>query len=287
MRRFLIFFLLLALPYVCFGEAGWEGQFYNQHTDQEKTVPTDGQLYKWDAAQNLWVLGTDTDSTYTASGTLLNLTGSAFSLKEGTLTTTKGCKYVSGTGLVCDQDYLTAEVDGSTTNEINTITLPNANVTAGLGITFAQSGPIAITESAPDTVTFTVTETDPIAIYTSIPFTFKPLGGNAILNTVLNKTMPFAGTITGWRVASPTSSSITIQVNKSTTASPDERTYAEISGTEDIVLSTAFQNQDLSLSSWTATFAKGDTIQFQIISATSGNPSDVVQGVLYVTKTGS
>jgi hypothetical protein len=57
-------------------------------------------------------------------------------------------------------DFLTAEVDGSTTNEINTITLPDANVTAGLGITFAQSGSIAITESAPDTITFTVTEVD-------------------------------------------------------------------------------------------------------------------------------
>jgi hypothetical protein len=58
-------------------------------------------------------------------------------------------------------DITITEVDGSTTNEINTITLPDANVTAGLGITFAQSGAIAITESAPDTVTFTVTEVDP------------------------------------------------------------------------------------------------------------------------------
>jgi hypothetical protein len=62
-----------------------------------------------------------------------------------------------------DLGYLTAEVDGSTTNEINTLTLPDANVTAGLGITFTQAGAMAITESAPDTVLFTVTESDPLS----------------------------------------------------------------------------------------------------------------------------
>ena len=44
---------------------------------------------------------------YTAGGTLLQLVGAEFSVKEGTLTTTKGCKYVAGSGIVCDQDYLT------------------------------------------------------------------------------------------------------------------------------------------------------------------------------------
>jgi len=49
----------------------------------------------------------DQDTTYSAGGTLLNLTGTTFSINEGTLTDGKGCKYVSGTGLVCDQGYLT------------------------------------------------------------------------------------------------------------------------------------------------------------------------------------
>lgn len=47
---------------------------------------------------------TDTNTTYTASGTLLNLTGTAFSLLEGTLTNGKYCTYVTGTGLVCNSD---------------------------------------------------------------------------------------------------------------------------------------------------------------------------------------
>lgn len=52
-----------------------------------------------------------TDTTYSATGTLLDLTSEVFSVNAGDLTNTKGCKYVSGTGLVCDQDYLTTESD--------------------------------------------------------------------------------------------------------------------------------------------------------------------------------
>ncbi|MBU1045568.1 hypothetical protein KJ616_00405, partial [Patescibacteria group bacterium] len=46
------------------------------------------------------------DTNLAAAGTLLQLVGDTLSIKEGTLTTTKGCKYVSGTGIVCDQDYI-------------------------------------------------------------------------------------------------------------------------------------------------------------------------------------
>jgi len=47
------------------------------------------------------------DTNLSVSGTLLDLTGDTLSVNEGTLTDGKGCKYVSGTGLVCDQSYLT------------------------------------------------------------------------------------------------------------------------------------------------------------------------------------
>jgi hypothetical protein len=47
---------------------------------------------------------TDTNTTYTASGSLLQLSGTAFSLKEGTLTNGKFCTYSSTTGLVCTSD---------------------------------------------------------------------------------------------------------------------------------------------------------------------------------------
>jgi len=50
----------------------------------------------------------DTNTTYAATGTLLNLTGTNFKVNEGTLTNTKLCLYTSGTGIVCNT------TDGST-----------------------------------------------------------------------------------------------------------------------------------------------------------------------------
>ncbi|MEX0920303.1 MAG: tail fiber domain-containing protein, partial [Candidatus Pacearchaeota archaeon] len=47
---------------------------------------------------------TDDDTTYSASGTLLDLSGTTFSVNEGTLTDGKLCTYVSGTGIVCNSD---------------------------------------------------------------------------------------------------------------------------------------------------------------------------------------
>lgn len=52
--------------------------------------------------------------------------------------------------------YLDAEVDGSTTNEINTITGDDSNTTSGLGITIAGAGTVATSVSG-DTVTITGT----------------------------------------------------------------------------------------------------------------------------------
>jgi hypothetical protein len=57
---------------------------------------------------------TDTNTTYSASGTLLDLSSTTFSVKAGTLTDTKGCKFTTASGLVCDQDYLTSVASDST-----------------------------------------------------------------------------------------------------------------------------------------------------------------------------
>jgi len=118
-----------------------------------------------------------------------------------------------------------------------------------------------------------------------IQFTFKSFGGTIAINTLLNKISPCAGTITAWRVISDTTGSITFQVNKSTTASPDEPSFAEISGTEDPALSSAFQGTDTSLSSWTATVARGDSLQVKVTSETAGNINGTVRVLLYITRT--
>gem|GEM_PF-6551208 len=78
--------------------------------DTTTTAPTNGQTLKWDGSN--WVPADDNDTTYTASGTLLNLSGNTFSVNEGTLTDTRLCTYEAGTGLVCNTDPNTV---GSTT----------------------------------------------------------------------------------------------------------------------------------------------------------------------------
>jgi len=59
------------------------------------------QVLKKTAADN-WDCAADANTTYSASGTLLDLTGATFSVNEGTLTDTKYCIYTAGTGIVCD-----------------------------------------------------------------------------------------------------------------------------------------------------------------------------------------
>ena len=78
----------------------------------------------------------DTDTTYTASGTLLDLSTTTFSVNAGTLTTGKGCKFVTGSGIVCDQDYST------TVGTITSVTGTSPIVSSG-GTTPAISATIA------------------------------------------------------------------------------------------------------------------------------------------------
>ena len=70
----------------------------------------------------------DDNTTYTAGGTLLNLTGTTFSVNEGALTNNRLCTYVTGTGLVCNTDPNTltlgsidnhSDVDTTTTAPTN------------------------------------------------------------------------------------------------------------------------------------------------------------------------
>ena len=79
----------------------------------------------------------------------------------GTVATDTTAIYdIDGAGLSITTGTLNA-ADTSPTNEINTITTPDAEVTAGLGITFADTGIMTITESA-DTITFDATEVDSV-----------------------------------------------------------------------------------------------------------------------------
>ena len=98
------------------------------------------------------------------------------------------CTNLEGTLLAITNGVLNAtEVDGSTTNEINTITTPDTEATEGLGITFADTGIITISESA-DTITFDATEADTLASVT---------GRGATTETASTFNGGITGTLTG------------------------------------------------------------------------------------------
>ena len=111
----------------------------------------------WTSGFNTTFDSRDSDTIYSASGLLLDLTGTTFSVNNGTLTNAKGCKFVTGTGIVCDQDYLTSytesdplwsgnKTDVAFKNEANVFTagqsLTGQNITAINCIIFDSGGKI-------------------------------------------------------------------------------------------------------------------------------------------------
>ncbi len=61
-----------------------------------------GDVLKFDGSK--WIPASDQDTTYTAGGQLLYLTGTTFKIKEGTLTDGRLCSFDSTFGLVCNTD---------------------------------------------------------------------------------------------------------------------------------------------------------------------------------------
>ena len=87
--------------YISAGESYFAGAVTIGAYTLPNTDGTNGYVLKTDGSGTLtWQ--TDNNTTYTAGGTLLDLTTGTFSLNEGTLTNGKLCTYVSDTGLVCN-----------------------------------------------------------------------------------------------------------------------------------------------------------------------------------------
>lgn len=83
------------------------------------------------ALNSTWNYTTNTDTTYTASGTLLDLTGTGFSVNEGTLTDERICEYEStGTQIECTKAL---DASGQCTGDIcgGGHTHPASEVTTG------------------------------------------------------------------------------------------------------------------------------------------------------------
>ncbi len=94
----------------------------------------------------------------------------------------------------------------------------------------------------------------------AIPFIID--GGGAAISAGSKGflTVPFACTITGWRIVADQSGSIAVTVKRSTYS--NFPTTAAISGTEKPTLSSAQKNEDTNLTTWTTAIAAGDVLEF-------------------------
>jgi hypothetical protein len=96
-------------------------------------------------------------------------------------------------------------------------------------------------------------------------------GGGSVITTGEkgHVELPFAMAITGWTILADQAGSIVVDVWKDTYANYPPTNADSIAGTEKPTLSSAQNNQDLSLTTWTTTVAAGDILAFEVESATT------------------
>jgi len=101
---------------------------FNGEIQPDGSTCSNGEILKKTAA-NDWDCSADAGGNYTASGTLLQLVGTDFSLKEGTLTNGKGCSYLSASGLNCNSDFLTSAITSlqGLTSSVQTVATSTAS----------------------------------------------------------------------------------------------------------------------------------------------------------------
>jgi hypothetical protein len=193
-----------------------------------------------------------------------------------------------------EASFLTTEVDGSTTNEIEVVdeAYSAANFNGGTTSAVSQDdlydlihagdsdddGKADILDTTSNGFVKTTSGTGAISIDTSTYLTTSPQvfgitidgGGSAITTGVKGYvTVPYTGTISRWDILADQSGSIVIDVWKDTYANFPPTVADTIAGSEKPTLSSAQKNQDTSLSSWTTSVTAGDVIGFNVDSATT------------------
>lgn len=163
-----------------------------------------------------------------------------------------------------DTSVTTFDFDGS---DFNVTSSPAGEVNISLNYGTSAGQPSEGNHSHSDTVGFSVNLGNGSDVITSSePPVFV--------------TIPYGATITGWRMRSSVSGSITLVVAKAATGSS---TFTTISGSEAPSLSSQTFNSDTSLSTWTTAVTANDCLKFTV----TGTPATVVrvECALTMTKT--
>lgn len=102
-------------------------------------------------------------------------------------------------------------------------------------------------------------------------------GGSALVaGSKVYLEIPFAMTITGWTLLADVSGSCVLDVWKDTYANYPATVADTITGTEKPTLASVIKNQDLTLTTWTTTVSAGDTLVFNVDSATTVTKATLV-----------
>lgn len=105
--------------------------------------------------------------------------------------------------------------------------------------------------------------------YDTIQFIIEG-GGLAITTGVKGDIMiPFACTVQSWYIVADQSGSIVVDIWKDSYGNFPPTVADTITGTEKPTLSSATKNQDLTLTSWTTAFSRGDFLRFNVDSAST------------------
>ena len=95
-------------------------------------------------------------------------------------------------------------------------------------------------------------------------------GGSAITTGIKGDLMiPFDCTVLAWDIVADTSGSIVVDIWKDTYSNFPPTIADTVTGSEKPTLSSASKNQDLTLTTWTTAFTKGDWLRFNVDSITT------------------
>ena len=271
---------MLLLPFSAFAANGVE-KAKKFPTDTPITVlsPIDntgiatGKIPKWNAVTSKWEMGDDTGGAGSGDVSSVGdcLDGACL---DGTSDGGTWIKFYDAQGAT--------QLIGGDTAGVVALTLPIAT-----GTLFGSGGTDFVKDTHIDwgAGAGQVSIGDLPDAYEVIPFTFKPFGGGIVINTTCEKPIAYAGTITKVEIECDASSSIQIEVYKSSTASPDQRVFTKISASAPMTLTTAYQSSDSTLTGWTTAVSAGDTLQLKVTSATAGNPTVRTQAKIFITRT--
>jgi len=160
-----------------------------------------------------------------------------------------------------------ASVDfGNFTCNGSACTLDNASITPAMLPQTGLTDEYCLTyEATGTTMEWQVCNSDTFSI------TYVLDGGGSAITTGVKGDLeiPFASTITGWTMLCDQTGSIVIDVWKDTYANYPPTVADTIAGSEKPTVSAATKGQDLSLSTWTTAITAGNTIRFNVDSAST------------------